>query len=101
MNKERAKHGLQMAEIVAKVNNIPKHVIGYFEKEKINLKKTVIIDQEKIAACKNRINSMCSESELPKNKTVARCSEKDKFVDVLPGLCLHQLKGYLVMGLPI
>ena len=45
MLEEKAKHDLQMVEIVVKVNDIPNHVTGYFEKEKINLRRSVFCDQ--------------------------------------------------------
>ena len=90
-----------MAEIVEKINDIPNYVTWYFQKEKINLKRTVIIDQVNIAACKNRTNSMCSECELLKIGLLLDIPRRINPSDVLPGLHLHLLKGYLIMRLPI
>ena len=64
MLEERAKHDLQMAEIVAKVNDIPNHMTGYFEKEKINLRRTFFFfsfNQPKFTRCKSRSNSIGSK----------------------------------------
>ena len=95
MNEERANHNLQMAEIVAKVNDFPNHVTIYFEKKKINLKRTIIIDQAKVATCKNRTNSMCNEGDHPKNRIVAKCFKEGKSVGRPSHPSSSQAKGVI------
>ena len=84
MLEDRAKHDLQMVEIVAKVNDIPNHVTEYFEKGKINMRRTIFFYQQKARGCKSMSNSIGSEGEIPKNRSVVRISKEEESVGCHP-----------------